>query len=175
MKKETLYKGKFLNMVKDESGWEYVERSGVEKNKPDAVVIIAKLEDGSYVCIKEKRNPLKEVTDKGIELSFPAGLIDEWETAITSAARELKEETGYILDEILNISPIYYNSAGLTNESCIIVYCTVIYGGKQDLQGDEEIEVIKIKNSNELKIYNSMGYSISTKLGQFFDDLDLLS
>lgn len=175
MKKEMINKGKFLNLVRM-GRWEYVEREGMTPGKPDAVVIIAKKEDGAFVCIKEKRIPLLEAAPKsgGYEIGFPAGLIDEGETASTSGVRELKEETGFVMGDEVYETPIMYNSAGLTNESCVIIYGSIVSQGEQELQDHEDIEVISIKNLTELKIYIAMGYAVGAKVMQHFVNLDMM-
>lgn len=54
--------------------------------------------------------------------NFPAGLIDPGETPEVSAARELKEETGLDLIQILDIIPDSYSAVGFSNEKnkCIV-------------------------------------------------------
>lgn len=179
LNKKVLCNGKFINLIEAEvngNKWEYVERDGMIPGKPDAVVIIAKKEDNAFVCIKEKRIPLLEASPKsdGYEIGFPAGLIDKGETASISAVRELKEETGFVIDEVYE-TPIMYNSAGLTNESCCVVYGNVISQGEQELQDNEDIEVISIKNLAEIKIYIAMGYAIGAKVMQHFVTLDMIN
>jgi ADP-ribose pyrophosphatase len=97
--------------------------------KPDAVVIVAFVdapnEERRLVVIDEFRPPIQ-----GRDLSFPAGLIDaeDWvdsptayDAAVKAAVREMKQETG--LDFVThNVShPNLYSSAGMTNESVIVV------------------------------------------------------
>jgi ADP-ribose pyrophosphatase len=55
------------------------------------------------VLQKQFRPPLDSVV-----IEFPAGLVDEGETAEQAAIRELKEETGY-LGKILETSPVMFN------------------------------------------------------------------
>jgi ADP-ribose pyrophosphatase len=78
---------------------------------------------------------------QGKEIGFPAGLIDkENESVEDTIKRELKEETGLNLKEILKISPMIYSSAGMTDEAITIAYVTV--DGKVSdkfLEGSEEI------------------------------------
>ena len=56
--------------------------------------------------------------------NFPAGLIDEGEEPIESARRELKEETGIIVqdtDEMQVINPCLFSTPGMTDESNALV------------------------------------------------------
>jgi ADP-ribose pyrophosphatase len=84
------------------------------------------------------------------EYGFPAGLIDENETVLSAIERELKEETGYTVKYLREVSPFVYNSAGLTNESISIAFVTVEEKYKeQKLELTEEIEVLEL-NKNQI-------------------------
>ena len=105
---ETLYKGKFLNMVR-EGLWEFCERV----NRTSAVMIFACTPEGKVLLVEEFRPPI------GMQsLCFPAGLSgDEGpESDEIAARRELLEETGYEADEMryLFTGP---SSPGLTSET----------------------------------------------------------
>ena len=84
---ETLYAGKFLNMVR-EGHWEYCERV----NQTGAVMVFACTPEGNVLLVEEYRPPI------GCQsICFPAGLSgDEGpESDLAAARRELLEETGY--------------------------------------------------------------------------------
>lgn len=84
---------------------------------PDAVVIIPwHIKDRKLVLLREFRIVLNDW-----QYAFPAGLVDEGETVESTARRELFEETGLELTEILGISPPLYSSAGLTDETITLV------------------------------------------------------
>lgn len=55
----------------------------------------------------------------------PAGLIDPEEDPVTTAVRELKEETGYIVRHVDVILPASYSSIGLTDEATTSVFVRV--------------------------------------------------
>ena len=105
---ETLYKGKFLNMVR-EGRWEYCERV----NNTGAVMVFACTPENKVLLVEEFRPPIGQRC-----LCFPAGLSgDEGpESDAAAARRELLEETGYEADtvEFLFHGP---SSPGLTSES----------------------------------------------------------
>lgn len=105
---ETLYQGKFLNMVR-EGSWEYCERV----NQTSAVMVFACTPEGKVLLVEEFRPPI------GMQsLCFPAGLSgDEGpESDAAAAQRELLEETGYEASEMryLFTGP---SSPGLTSET----------------------------------------------------------
>jgi ADP-ribose pyrophosphatase len=132
VKKITDYR--FLNMFEifyqDKTGkdrmWQLASRSPEPKctsgefESADAVVIVPlHLQQQKLVIIKEFRVPLG-----GYQYGFPAGLIDEGESMFDSVRRELKEETGLQLIDILKTSPPIYSSSGLSDESISMVYVT---------------------------------------------------
>lgn len=105
---ETLYQGKFLNMVR-EGRWEYCERV----NNTSAVMIFACTPEGKALLVEEFRPPIGQRC-----LCFPAGLSgDEGpESDAAAARRELLEETGY---EAQQMQFLFHgpSSPGLTSES----------------------------------------------------------
>ncbi len=85
--KETLYGGKFLNLVR-EGRWEYCER--VRETR--AVMVFAATPEGHVLLVEEYRPPIGRRC-----LCFPAGLSGDVgaESDLQAAQRELLEETGY--------------------------------------------------------------------------------
>ena len=74
-------------------------------SRRDYVVIVASDEDGNYICVRQFRQGIKEVTTE-----FPAGGIErsdgraygpreKAEAALDAAKRELREETGFVSDD----------------------------------------------------------------------------
>ena len=86
-------------------------------NEADAVVIIATDETGERVVLnKEFRLAPGEWV-----YNFPAGLIDEGETPIESAKRELWEETGLELYQVDDYMGTSYSAMGFSNETNVCV------------------------------------------------------
>jgi ADP-ribose pyrophosphatase len=109
---EIMWQGRFIT-AKRRGKWEYVSRARGIK----AAVILA-VEDGHVLLVEQFRVPLAA---NCIEL--PAGLIgdhDEGEDALTSAGRELEEETGYRADK-LEIIGEFFSSPGMVSESFTLV------------------------------------------------------
>jgi len=122
----------YINTKNHPAQWWWVRRpKGVK-----AVVIAAITTDNKLVVTKEFRIPIQ-----GYEYGFPAGLIDSEESPEDAVRRELQEETGLIVDEIMHISSEVLSSAGMTNEAVHIAYVKVSgIPNKDKLEASEEID-----------------------------------
>lgn len=112
---EIMWQGKFVT-AKRRGKWEYVSRARGIK----AAVILA-VEDEHVLLVEQYRVPLGASC-----IELPAGLIgdhDEGEDALTSAGRELEEETGYRADR-LEIIGEFFSSPGMVSESFTLVRAT---------------------------------------------------
>ncbi|KAG9489911.1 hypothetical protein GDO78_005692, partial [Eleutherodactylus coqui] len=112
--------------------WETVKRTTRRASSAvDGVAIIPVLQRTLHyecmVLIKQFRPPLGCYC-----LEFPAGLIDENETAEQAALRELEEETGY-KGEVIECSPVSCLDPGLSN--CTTHVVTV------HINGDDSVNV----------------------------------
>jgi ADP-ribose pyrophosphatase len=114
---EVVWQGRFIT-AKRRGKWEYVSRARGIK----AAVILA-VEDGHVLLVEQYRVPLGA---NCIEL--PAGLIgdhDVGEDVLTSAARELEEETGYRAEN-LEIIGEFFSSPGMVSESFTLVRASAL-------------------------------------------------
>lgn len=105
-------------VAKRRGRWEYAGRA----RNIRAAVILA-LDAGHVLLIEQYRVPLGKVC-----LELPAGLIgdhegDEDEDDLTSAMRELEEETGYQAAQWENLGE-FYSSPGMLTESFTMVKAT---------------------------------------------------
>ncbi|XP_076153463.1 ADP-sugar pyrophosphatase [Alosa pseudoharengus] len=104
--------------------WETAKRTTRPSNTDaDGVGIIAilkrTLHKDCVVMVKQFRPPMGCHT-----LEFPAGLIDNDETAEIAALRELKEETGY-KGEVVGVTPVTCLDPGLSNCTTQIVMVNI--------------------------------------------------
>lgn len=109
---EIMWEGRFV-VSKKRGRWEYVSRArGIR-----AAVILA-VEDGHVLLVEQYRVPLGANC-----LELPAGLIgdhDDGEDALTSAGRELEEETGYRAERLEEVGN-FFSSPGMVSESFTLV------------------------------------------------------
>lgn len=154
---------KFVNMfrasykAKDGKNriWDFASRRSshlpVQIFTPDIVCVVPFLvsedeDDFNVVMLKQFRPPVG-----GYQLEFPAGIINPGESVQNAAARELREETGLELGEVIIETPPLYSSAGLTDEAIVMVFAAC----KGELttkykEAEEDIEILTY-NYDELK------------------------
>lgn len=160
----SLYNANYINKGGNKKTWTIVTRKSKEvleeqffngkEDKVDAVVILAYHKDeNKLVAIRQFRIPLNNYV-----YELPAGLIDNNDDIIPTVKRELKEETGLDLEEVMvdkNGQKLYL-SPGMTDESVSLVYCTC--SGEisdENLEEDEDIETILLSREDAIKILNS--------------------
>ena len=160
----SLYEAEYENKVGNMRTWTIASRKDNDtlqkqffenkEDKTDGVIIAAyHKEKKKLVIIKQFRIPLNDYV-----YELPAGLIDPGEDAKSTIGRELMEETGLkIVDVIKNrgIEKVYV-SAGMTDESLAFVYCTC-EGEISDehLEDDECIEAMLISQEEAIELVQS--------------------
>lgn len=139
-----IYRARFEHAGR-EGQWLYVRREGArDQTLPDAVAVVPIL-NGRLVLIRQFRVPLQDYV-----LEFPAGLIEPGSTVEATAARELEEETGLKIERVLHVSPIIYNTPGLSDESCCCVFAEV--SGALSTRGNEASEDIELLALDDAEI-----------------------
>jgi ADP-ribose pyrophosphatase len=179
---EKLADTKFLKMFQrkfehndKQSNWFFCAREDPPlphaEKKPNAVVMIAEMSHkfegdtkpkNCLVVISEYRIPIS-----AREWGFPAGLIENGEDPEKAAIREFKEETGMDFVPAYTSAPNLYSSAGLTNESTVLVFGTAMGVPSSDnLESLEDIEtyIWDWKKLNDFMIECKQGkHAISDK------------
>lgn len=161
----------------DEDGvsrkWDVATRATKQSDVPDAVVIIPIMKSKKNkifetLIVEQYRPPLEKYA-----LEFPAGLIDQGETAQIAALRELHEETGYIG----TIEPKFQSdelcmSPGLSDETIQIVVVNIDLDDprninpKQQLEDGEAVVVKRVPLSLALK--DALGKSKSMPISMLY-------
>lgn len=113
-----LHATKWIHLF-ERDGWIYASRRlPGQPGRIDAVSIVALHRDANdpqrhrLVVIEEHRAPID-----GWEFGLPAGLLDPGEEIAACAARELREETGLEVSNLIRVSGKTYTSAGLADET----------------------------------------------------------
>jgi len=173
-----LYESDWLQLLKSNwqhengevYGWDFVRR----KFSRNAVVVIAKLMPSNrYVITKEYRAAVGHSV-----IGFPAGLVED-ENIENDAIRELKEETGYIANKIVKISPILDMNPAMTDSTFQVVTIEIDetrkenINPKQELELTEDIEIFLLKKeeiSNFLKEQQKLGVRVGPAVSYYFTD-----
>lgn len=173
---EKVTKERWLNLWKStwerdgkKGEWIFASRRMIERPVPghvDAVIIVpvvpgtAKNGGNKVILTKQFRVPIQKV-----EYSFPAGLVDGKESIEDCARRELLEETGYEIKEVVSVSPPVYSSSGMTDENCVLVFCKT--GPEpvkpQKLDEAEDIAVETFGLQGLIRLCLQTEYAISAK------------
>jgi len=137
IKRERIYDGKIINLVKDtillpngkETKRELVEHNG-------AAVIIAEYEN-KLIFTRQHRHSAGDFT-----LELPAGKLEKGEDPKECALRELKEETGMTADNMAFLFKAY-SSIGFSNEILYFYIAKGLTEGEQNPDEDEFIDIEK--------------------------------
>lgn len=118
IQKEILYSGDFLEILGETyklPNDKIVKKEKIIKNgEKNSVIVIAITQNKEYIITFQNR-----IKDKVIA-EFPSGYIENNEDPIEAAKRELKEETGYISDDLFIVDEAF-TSPGIDNSVTYIV------------------------------------------------------
>ena len=101
-----------------------------------AVAVIPRLPDGRFIFIRQFRKAMERICFEVV-----AGNCDLGEPEAVSAARELKEETGYAAQSLEMLGPIF-PSVGYCTERIDVYLAEVTEQGKTAFDEDEHIETV---------------------------------
>jgi 8-oxo-dGTP pyrophosphatase MutT (NUDIX family) len=108
--------------------------------RPEVALILPITSNQEIVLVRQYRHGAGEIL-----LELPAGTFNPDEESPQAAAiRELKEETGYITQQIAPLSILYDNPVKDTNKIHLFIAENVIKTGQQELDVTEEIDVVLI-------------------------------
>jgi ADP-ribose pyrophosphatase len=133
---EQVYRGRFLDVRHDQvrlPDGSIAQREYIVH--PGAVMVVPLLDDGRLVVERQWRHPLARVM-----LEFPAGKLDQGETTLHCAIRELIEETGYRAAEWARAG-LLHNAIAYSNEGIEIWFARGLTEGPAQLDAGEFLEV----------------------------------
>lgn len=108
---------------------------------PDWANVVALTNDSQgrqcFVMVRQFRHG-----SMAVSLEFPGGVVDQGEDPTAAITRELKEETGYVSDEISYLGSVNPNPALMGNRCHTYLAEQCVHpGGAQDLDENEIIDV----------------------------------
>lgn len=134
---ETLYEGKFIKLISEKYSLpnnKILYRERIEKNNnKESVIIVSITSDNKFILVVQNR------INQLVSVEFPSGYIEENETIEIAAKRELKEETGYISNNI-TILGRYRTQLGIDSSLVnIVIARNCIKANAQSLSENEYI------------------------------------
>jgi len=131
---QLVYNGKVFGIRRDE----VVEPSGVRTTRemithPGSVAVLPVLRDGRVLLIQQYRYAARQFL-----WELVAGRIDEGETALQAAERELREETGYRARSF-RVFLEFYPSPGFLEEKMYLLLAEGLTPGEAEPEEDEMI------------------------------------
>lgn len=137
LKRTLIHQGKITTTYKDrmllpngkEADWDFIGHNG-------AAAMVAETEDEKIVMVRQYRNALERYT-----WEIPAGGVNPNEDWKEAAIREMEEETGYQLKDVVHLIDIY-TTVAFCNEK-IGIYCGRVE--KKSIQNLDEDEFVEVK------------------------------
>jgi ADP-ribose pyrophosphatase len=129
----TVYDGKLFDVTLEQ--WGAHEREIVEH--PGAVAIVPVDRDGQVTLVRQRR----EATRKHL-LELPAGTLEEGESPLESARRELEEETGLRGGSWREVAA-FFTTPGFCRERMHLFFAEDVEPGAANPADDEELELVR--------------------------------
>jgi ADP-ribose pyrophosphatase len=126
MNRNTIYKGYILSLVIQDDKWEIIEHA-------EAVAVLIR-RGREILGVMQHRPAINQTT-----WELPAGLIDEGETPLLAAQRELAEEVQLTGD--LELITQFYTSPGFTNEKLYVFEAKNLSEAYAEPDNDETIQL----------------------------------
>ena len=102
-----------------------------------AAAVLTRTPDGRFVFVRQLRKPVEQVV-----LEIAAGICEPGEAPAATAARELREETGYTATRLVELGPVFV-TPGYVDERITLFYAEVAgAAGPTACDADERLEVV---------------------------------
>lgn len=116
---------------------------------PGSAVIVPIFADDTVALVKQYRHPAVRYL-----LEAPAGTLAIGEEPEVGAARELEEELGVVAERLEKLSE-FFVSPGFCGEKMWVYLATELSQGKQRLDDDEVVEIVRVPVSDALEMITS--------------------
>ena len=137
---ETIFDGNILHIRRDTVRLPNGAAATREYTRhPGAVCIIPLLENGDVLLERQFRYPIGQVITE-----IPAGKLDSAEEDPRAAAlRELREETGAVADELLELG-VFFPACAYSTEKIHMYLARGLHFGERELDEDEFLNVFRM-------------------------------
>jgi ADP-ribose pyrophosphatase len=127
--RKVLFEGALFDVVR-------IGRYDVVEHGP-AVAIVA-VADGHVTLVRQER-----VAAGGKLLELPAGGVEEGESPLETAQRELREETGLHGGEWVEVAA-FFTTPGFVDEKLHLFLATELQQGEPSPEGSEDLELVRV-------------------------------
>jgi ADP-ribose pyrophosphatase len=128
-----VYRGKLFDVTVER--WGDQEREIVEH--PGAVAVLAVDREQMVTLVRQRREAVRAEL-----LELPAGTLEEGESPLECAQRELEEETG-MRGGNWRRAAVFYTTPGFCRERMYLFIAEGVEGGAPNPQDDEQLELVR--------------------------------
>ena len=144
---EQIFKGRVFTIRRDNlrtpdgrtTKFDIVEHHG-------SVVILPIDQNGNLLLVRQYRHAAMDDL-----LELPAGVLEENEDPALCAAREIREETGFAAENLIELGK-FYLAPGYSTELMTVFLATGLYANPLDPDADEFLQVEKVPLAEALSI-----------------------
>jgi ADP-ribose pyrophosphatase len=129
---------------------------------PGAVLVVPVLDDGRLVLERQFRYPVRRVM-----LEFPAGKLDDGESPLVCARRELEEEAGYVAATWKALGTIH-PEIGYSTEFIEMYEATGLTHVGQRLDEGEFLDIVAMSEEELLATYDCGGLTDGKSVAALF-------
>ena len=125
-------------MLFDGKIFEVVRKEGLEIVEHGPAVAIVPVHEGHVTLVRQRRPAAG-----GMLLELPAGGVEDGESPLASARRELREETGLHGGDWVEVAS-FFTTPGFVDEKMHLFVATGLEQGDASPEGSEEIELVRV-------------------------------
>ncbi len=138
---KVVFSGRHLRILEETLNIQGRKKTFLTEIKSDTVFVVAQLPNGKLLVERHYRPRIRRYM-----MEFVFGYINDNEKPRHAAARELKEETGYVAGELRHLATIF-GSPGWGRQKWHFFYATKLRKGRQEMDPDEILTVKAMRPS----------------------------